>query len=158
MFTIVFIILAALAAIGTILVKKKKRAVDIIETILLFILFFCVGIGGLFAFAGHAFMSDQVAEKIGWPAGNPFQLEVAAANLALGILGILSFRFRRDFWLAVSISYAVFLFGAAAIHIHGMLVRGNYSEYNTGAIPYLGDIFTPLLLLVLVLVHRRLER
>ena len=28
--------------------------------------------------------SDQVAEAIGWPAGNPFQLEVGFANLAPG--------------------------------------------------------------------------
>jgi hypothetical protein len=43
------------------------------------------GIGGFF---GHVFLSDQVAESIGWPTGNPFQLEVGVANLAIGILGI----------------------------------------------------------------------
>ena len=30
------------------------------------------GIGGFFA---HFFISDSVAESIGWPTGNPFQLE-----------------------------------------------------------------------------------
>jgi Family of unknown function (DUF6790) len=36
-----------------------------------------------------------VAESIGWPAGNPFQLEVGVANLAVGILGIVAMG-RRD--------------------------------------------------------------
>jgi hypothetical protein len=50
------------------------------------------GIGGFF---GHVFISDPVAESIGWPTGNPFQLEVGVANLAVGILGIVAMS-RRD--------------------------------------------------------------
>ena len=40
---------------------------------------------------GHTFAADEVAESIGWPTGNPFQTEVAVANLAIGTLGILSY-------------------------------------------------------------------
>jgi hypothetical protein len=36
------------------------------------------GIGGFF---GHVFVSDPVAESIGWPTGNLLQLEVGMANL-----------------------------------------------------------------------------
>jgi hypothetical protein len=50
------------------------------------------GIGGFF---GHFFISDSVAQSIGWPTGNPFQLEVGFANLAVGILGIVAMS-RRD--------------------------------------------------------------
>jgi hypothetical protein len=32
--------------------------------------------GGIGGFFGHVFISDSVAESIGWPTGNPFQLEV----------------------------------------------------------------------------------
>jgi hypothetical protein len=41
------------------------------------------GLGGLYAFLGHSFRSDEVAAGVGWPKGNPFQREVAVANLAL---------------------------------------------------------------------------
>jgi hypothetical protein len=157
MFTILFITLALLAAAGTILIKKKKNAVDIIETIILFMLLCNVGLGGLFAFAGHTLMADQVATRIGWPAGSPFQFEVAVANLSLSVLGILSIWFRQNFWLATSIAYAVFLLGAAAGHIREMLVNRNFSDYNTGALIYIGDILIPLALLVLIIIHRRLQ-
>jgi hypothetical protein len=46
---------------------------------------------------GHYFLSDPVAESIGWPTGNPFQLEVGFANLAVGIL-VLSLYPRSDDW------------------------------------------------------------
>jgi hypothetical protein len=52
------------------------------------------GIGGFF---GHFFISDSVAELIGWPTGNPFQLEVGFANLAISILGIVAMGAR---WLS----------------------------------------------------------
>ena len=157
MFTILFITLALLVAAGTMIIKKKTKAVDIIETIIMFMLLFNVGLGGLFAFAGHTLMADQVAAKIGWTTGSPFQFEVAVANLALGVLGLLSFWFRQNFWLATSIAYTVFLLGAAAVHIREMLVNRNFAEYNTGALIFAGDIAIPLALLVLVIIHRRLQ-
>ncbi len=157
MFPILLLLLAVLASVAAIIIKKKKGTAEILETILLFMLFFNVGIGGLIAFAGHAFRADQVAARIGWPAGSPFQFEVAVANLAIGVIGILSVWFRRDFWLAASIVYMVFLFGAAAGHINEMLLKGNYSEYNTGAFLFAGDIAIPLTLFILVLINRKLR-
>lgn len=46
------------------------------------------GIGG---FIAHVFISDEVADSIGWNAGSPFQLEVGFANLAIGVLGAATF-------------------------------------------------------------------
>lgn len=34
-----------------------------------------------------AFFADSIANSIGWPAENPFQTEVAGANLGTGLLG-----------------------------------------------------------------------
>ena len=53
------------------------------------------GFSGIVSFFFHTFQAERLAESIGWPAGNPFQTEVAVANLAIGILGFLVF-FRRD--------------------------------------------------------------
>jgi len=40
----------------------------------------------------------RIAAYISWPAGNPFQLEVAVANLSYGILELLCLKFRDDFF------------------------------------------------------------
>ncbi|MBE2899220.1 hypothetical protein DNK57_00005 [Methanothermobacter thermautotrophicus] len=72
-----------------------------------------VGLGSLWAFLGHAFMLDIIATYIGWPTGSPFQLEVAFANLSFGVLGLLSWKFRGEFWMATIIGFSVFYLGAA---------------------------------------------
>jgi hypothetical protein len=72
------------------------------------------GIGGLF---GHVFISDSVAESIGWPTGNPFQLEVGFANLAIGILGIIAMGRRDGFREATVIAVTGFLVGATIVHV-----------------------------------------
>src|ERR687883_1824976 len=43
-----------------------------------------VGIGSIFFFIAHTVFADSTAASIGWPAGNPFQYEVALANLHIG--------------------------------------------------------------------------
>ena len=87
---------AVIAAVLNVLVGKAAIA----ESFLLWFLVIGVGLGSLWAFMGHAFVADDVAKSIGWPAGNPFQFEVALHNLAVGVLGILCFWLRGDFWIA----------------------------------------------------------
>jgi hypothetical protein len=72
------------------------------------------GLGGFF---GHFFISDSVAKSIGWPTGNPFQLEVGFANLAIGILGIIAMGRRDGFREATVIAVTVFGVGATIVHI-----------------------------------------
>lgn len=158
MIALIFLILTALLAIGTIIIKKQKSAADILETITLCMILVNMGLAGLFAFAGHAFMADDVARRIGWQPGSPFQLEVAAANLAFGVLGVLAFRFRGDFRLAAAIGYAVFLIGAACVHTREIVLKGNVAEYNSGVFLVVGDVIVPLAMLALVMVHRSMVR
>src|SRR5215217_8126018 len=66
-----------------------------------------VGLMGIFFFLGHTARAKETAEGIGFPAGNPFQTEVAFANLAFGVLGLLCARFRGLFWLATAASHAI---------------------------------------------------
>jgi len=113
-----------------------------------------VGLGGLWAFIGHTLFADQVAASIGWPAGNPFQQEVALTNLAFGILGLLSIRQPRPFQLATIIGYAIFMIGAGVGHLYQVVALGNLSPNNTGAVLYL-DFGIPLLLFVLYLISGR---
>src|SRR3712207_8866268 len=75
--------------------RKPRTGRRAAEILLLWLLVVNIGCGGLYAFLGHLFAADEVAASIGWPAGNPFQTEVAVADPALGNFGILRSGERR---------------------------------------------------------------
>lgn len=104
-----------------------------------------IGLKGLYAFLGHFFKSDEVAAGIGWPAGNPFQKEIAFTNLSLGVLGILSIWLHGSFWLATIIAHSVFTWGAAYVHLEELTKRKNINLYNAGPVLYF-DLLLPFLL------------
>jgi hypothetical protein len=153
-----FYLFSGLAAVGIIvhlmLDKSPHTHGRVAEVALLYILSINVGLGGLMAFMGHAFRADQIAAGIGWPAGSPFQSEVAAANLAFGVLGLACLRWRGGFWLATGLGYSVFLLGDAYTHIRDILLRHNTAVYNAGPVLYIADIAMPLLLLTLLALYR----
>lgn len=116
------------------------------------------GLGGILAFMGHAFNPDEIAEKIGWAAGSPFQTEVAVANLSFGITGLLSFWVGGTFRVAAATANGIFLLGCGFIHVRDMLSHGNTSPLNTGAVLWISDFILPLVLLIFaVLELKRLE-
>lgn len=122
-----------------------------------YLLFCNVGLMGLLGFYGHTFIADEIARKIGWPIGNPFQFEVAVANLSYGVLGVMCLRFRGLFWMATAIGNAIFLYGAAYGHIV-QSTQGDFEPYNVGAVLWIGDILIPsiyICLLFLYLLDRR---
>jgi hypothetical protein len=78
---------------------------------------------------------------------------VAVANLVVGVLGILCYWIRGNFWLATVIATSVWLGGDAVVHIHDIVVNQNYHPGNAG-LPFYFDILLPLLLIVLLIVYR----
>lgn len=160
-FTYVILILTILIAfIVLIFYKIKNKPINsfiIVRTFLLSFLVISVGIGCTWAFIGHAFLSAKVAASIGWPAGSPFQLEVAFANLAIGVLGILCYWFRDNFWTATVISSSIFLIGAAYVHAVNIITYSNYSPGNAGTIFYM-DMLGPIILIALLILYKMLER
>ena len=149
-----FLALPLLGAVLHILIKQERSKERIIELFLLYWLAIAIGVSGIFGFIGHFFLSDQVAESIGWPAGNPFQLEVAFTNLAIGSLGVFSIWYRRDFWLATAIATTVFLFGANVVHIMDMVERANYAPGNSG-VQLLSNFAKPVVLIGLMIAYSR---
>jgi len=129
-------------------------AAGVVESFLLWFLVIVVGFGSLYAFMGHALVADDVARSVGWPTGSQFQFEVALHNLAVGVLGVLCFWVRGDFWSATVIAFVVFGIGAAYGHIHDIRLRHNYAPGNAGPILYISDILLPLLLIVLLIAYR----
>ncbi|HEX7468292.1 MAG TPA: DUF6790 family protein [Methanobacterium sp.] len=153
----IFLVVTVFVAILAVLISKfTNKPLDnerIVEIFLLTFLVLSVGIGSIWAFIGHAFISSQVAANIGWAPGSPFQLEVAFANLSIGVLGILCYWIRGNFWTATVISSSIFLLGAAYGHIINMLQFANYAPGNAGAVLYT-DIIGSIILIALLIVYK----
>jgi hypothetical protein len=156
MSSIGYVLLIVASLVHVALMRGPRNAADAIEIVLGYAFLFIVALSGFIAFLGHTLRADEIARQIGWQAGNPFQSEVAAANLAFGVLGLLAFRFRGDFWLATAIGYAVFLIGAGVVHIYQIIAAGNRAPLNAGAAILAADLLVPVVLLILVVIHRRL--
>lgn len=138
-------------------VSKKKRTIGRITSVLLTWLFALpVGLWGVFASYAHTFLADEVARSIGWEPGSPFQFEVAMANLAYGLTGLLAVRASQSFRWAVSLYLAIFYWGAAYGHIRDIIVNQNYAPNNSGFLLFM-DIFLPAALIVLLWVNQRTD-
>jgi hypothetical protein len=149
MYPVYFFILGILIGLAQVLLMGK----DFISAFLMSFLLTNVGLQGIFAFIGHFFRSEKAARGIGWPVGNPFQKEVAFANLSNGVLGLLSIWFHGDFWLAVIISRSVFTWGAGAVHLSDLRKKSNRAVFNAGPVLYFDFLF-PLLIIGLFIFYR----
>jgi hypothetical protein len=147
MYTVYLAVAAVLACAVDVLVWGAPVS----RSLLQWLLVIHVGLGGVWAFMGHYFASDKVAVYIGWPAGSPFQKEIAFANLGLGACGLLCFFFRDGFWLATMVFATVFLFGAFSVHVDDRRRRGNRRPGNAGPV-FFADLCVPLALWVLYFI------
>jgi hypothetical protein len=144
------LIIVALGIIGALVhlrVSKKPRPASRVFGIFLTWALLVLGVNGVAAFFFHVFDGPATARLIGWPAGNPFQLEVGVANLGLGALGLMSvWRRGGDFWLATIVTATVFYWGAAVVHIDQIVRFQNFAPGNAG-MPLYTDIIFPLVLI-----------
>jgi hypothetical protein len=139
-------ILPLLLATGHILLDRQARTpARRIEVFIVYLLAISVGANGLGGAFGHLFLSDLIAEGVGWPAGSPFQLEMGFANLLVGVLGILAIHRRDGFRTAAIIATTILGVGATSVHIWDIAATGNLSPGNT--IINLGNLLDPALLI-----------
>lgn len=143
-----------LAAIHLFWNRKTLTFSKAVEMTLLYLLVLGVGVGSLLGYYAHIFRGPETAQYIGWPANNPFQMEVGYSNLMLGILGILCFWFRGGFWLATALGASIWFLADAYGHIRDIQLHGNYAPGNAG-MPLYSDIIVPILLLVLIFFYHR---
>jgi hypothetical protein len=154
---LVYVILPLLLAVVHIALDRDARTRERrLELFLLYLLGIGAGANGIGGFSGHLFASDQVAEAIGWPAGNPFQLEVGFANLAIGILGVIAIHRRDGLREATVIAATVFSVGATIVHGMDILETGNLAPGNT--VQNVGNLLRPALLIAFLAASRRAER
>jgi hypothetical protein len=152
---LIILALTVAAIIAHLIVRRRDLSRErTLEIILLWTLVIGIGAGGLISAMGHVFVADKIAEGIGWPAGSPFQYEVGMANLALGVVGLLCYRFRDNFWLATILANAVFLVGDGIGHVRDILMNANNAPLNAG-IPLYWDFLFPLAQILLWLMLSR---
>ena len=126
-----FTILPLLFAGAQIWLDKSTNSRDRrLEVVLIYLFALSVAGSGIGNFFAHFFLSDLVAESIGWPAGSPFQLEVAFANLAMGLMGILAVSRRDGAREATVIAVTVFSLGATVVHLMDIAATGNLAPGN----------------------------
>lgn len=126
-----------------------------LEVILIYLFALGVAGSGIGGFISHFFISDIVAESIGWDTGSPFQLEVAFANLAIGILGLVAVSRRDGFREATVITVTVFGVGATIVHLMDIFASGNLSPGNT--FQNIANLVRPALLIGFLIASRRQE-
>src|SRR5215204_5983256 len=152
-----FSVLPVLIAAGHLGLDSRSRSRERrLEIFLLYLFGVGVAGSGIGGFFGHVFISDLVAESIGWPTGNPFQLEVGFANLAVGILGIVAMSRRDGFREAAVIAVTVFGVGATVVHVMDVVESGNLAPGNT--IQNVSNLLRPALLIAFLAASRRAER
>ena len=102
------------------------------------------GISLIFGGIGHIFAPLKVSKQIGWKVAPQFQFEIGIANIAFGILSLLTFFYRKEFILSTIIATTIWGWGNSIGHIQSYLKEGNSSPGNTGWALYL-DSLMPLI-------------
>ncbi|ODA66682.1 hypothetical protein A7A08_02450 [Methyloligella halotolerans] len=105
-----------------------------------------LGVQSLWAAFAHSAMRERVAESIGWEV-SPFQLEIAGANLGIGLGAIAASMLGEPSGWAIFFVAAGFLWSAAATHLKDMFTEANFAINNAGPI-FWWDLLTPLTLLI----------
>ena len=149
---------AALACAG-IAVWRGPRPIDsnfVVDRLLRYLFVFPLGLQGLWAFVGHVLFAEESAAAIGW-ARSPFQYEVGAANLGLGLASLYATFKGFEARVAVGIAASCFLLGAGIGHIRDIIATDNLAPGNAGPI-MVTDFLTPIAVTVLLYFASELWR
>jgi hypothetical protein len=152
LFTLLPLIAAAIAIRFDSRINSRSRR---LETYLVYLFGLGVAGGGIGGFFGHMFLSNFIAESVGWPAGSPFQLEMGFANLAVGVLGLVAIARRDGFREATVMAVTILSVGASVVHFIDIFQSGNLAPGNT--IQNISNLLKPALLIVFLAASRRVD-
>ncbi len=102
----------------------------------------------------HVFFPHIAASSIGWQV-SPFQFEIGVADIAIGLVAILSFWRPLPFKAAVIAYITLFYFGVAVGHVREAMTAGNFAANNFGLLLVLTVIKMILLPTLYAIVRRR---
>ncbi|NVP54878.1 DUF6790 family protein [Mycoplana rhizolycopersici] len=114
------------------------------ERYLSWLLLLSVGVEMIWGGFFHVFLPQVAATQIGWQV-SPFQFEIGVADLAMGIVAVLSFWRSLSFKAAVVIYIVLFNFGVAIGHVREAIVNADYAPDNFGVLLLLTVVKIPLL-------------
>ncbi len=148
-----------LAVLAIALLRARAERVSVssrrgLELLLVHVIVLGLGVSGVWSFVGHVPMSRAVAASIGW-APSPFQWELGFAQLGLGVAALAGLWIRDHLWLAVGLAWSVFLYGAAAVHLHEHVAAANAAPGNWSFAMLFGDVAIPTLVLTLTTAYQR---
>jgi len=156
-----FLFFAAIALIGAAIHAHRERHKGAARTLEIFLVWWmvvAVGVAAIFGSMFHLFDGPSTAREIGYTNGDGgFQTEVGFADLAIGVLGILCFRFRDGFLLAAVIAVSIAYLGDAYGHLHQEAIHDNHDPDNTGLLLW-SDFITPLVAIGLYAAWQRARR
>jgi len=157
---VAFLFFAAIALIGAAIHAHRERdngAARTLEIFLVWWMVVAVGVAAIFGAMFHLFDGPSTAREIGYTNGDGgFQTEVGFADLAVGVLGLLCWRFRDGFLLAAVIAVSIAYLGDAYGHLHQEAIHDNHDPDNTGPLLW-SDFITPLVAIGLYAAWRRVQ-
>lgn len=103
------------------------------ERYLAWLLLLAVGVQAICAGTTHVLFPETGARYVGWKT-SPFQTELGFADLALGIVSVLSFWQGLEFKGALVAYIAIFYAGLCWVHMRDMLASGNREKGNFGGL------------------------
>lgn len=150
-----FVVVLFIIAIAVAIAKIRRGTAESATSILLGeTLFYCVGIGFLWAGIFHAFAQQTAAESIGW-VPSPFEWELAWAEFGIAVGAIMSLWSDYRVRLTITLIFAIFCAGATIQHVNQIMCCQNYAPGNAGLILWFNDIALPLFLLALCVLTAR---
>lgn len=154
-----FLVFAVIALIGASIHlhrdSQPRTAARTLEIFLVWWMVVAVGIAAIFGAMFHLFDGPSTAREIGYTNGDGgFQTEVGFADLAIGVLGVLCWRFRDGFLLAAVIAVSISYLGDAYGHLHQEAIHDNHDPDNTGLLLW-SDFIAPLVAIGLYVARQR---
>lgn len=142
-FSLFLIFIPLLAGLLHAFLKKGKK----LDYILLYYIVIGIGIQALASGIMQIFFSSSVSQYVDWPF-SPFMIELGLANISYGILGLLSPWMKRDWQMATTCGYALFLLFTGMRHVIEILEKG-VNVGNSGSFMFV-DILLSFILFVLL--------
>ncbi|MCU6668743.1 hypothetical protein M8013_08275 [Enterobacteriaceae bacterium H4N4] len=132
---------------------RHRQSGHYAERYLSWLLLLSIGVASLWAGLYHTLSPQTAAAFIGWQS-SPFQFEMGMADIALGVVAIVSFWRGLEFKLAVVLWVAIEFAGLVYGHFHQLATTGDHQAGNAGILLGLTILHVVLLPLMWILARR----
>lgn len=149
-----FMLLLAFIFSGVTVFRHHEKVSNtfVLDTFLDYLLFFVVGVTLIWTFFINLFLPSHLISFLGWVSG-PFHIEVAAANIGIGIAALFALRSSFTYKIPVVLISTCFLWGFALEYI-----QTNAEQHINNPDQFLGSTFYIALLVPIITVILTIAR